>query len=226
MMKKRLERKGHMRPDTEDNTKVSQNSIMNPPILLTVGYAADDLSKVERELTKRYAADYRIMTKNSSELGMRVLEEYAEDVAVVLADQKISGTTGIEFLARANHTVPHAKRALLISWDDREAAELMLKSMALGQIDHYIFKPLQLPDEQFHRAIVELLDEWTSEHRPGRYSPHWQRKYATFPRITTNPPRQYGAMGVLHRGFTQRAPAPFSSRPCTSRSRLANSHTA
>ena len=34
----------------------------------------------------------------------------------------------------------------------------------LGSSDHYIARPVQSPDERFHRAIGEFLDEWWRDH--------------------------------------------------------------
>jgi hypothetical protein len=36
----------------------------------------------------------------------------------------------------------------------------ILQPAALGRIDHYVAKPVFAPDERFHRAITEFLDEW------------------------------------------------------------------
>ena len=39
--------------------------------------------------------------------------------------------------------------------------------MALGQIDYYVPKPEQPPDEEFHRCIAQFLEEWARDYRPA-----------------------------------------------------------
>ena len=53
------------------------------------------------------------------------------------------------------------RRALLIRWgEERESTEALIQACMLGSSDHYIARPVQSPDERFHRAIGEFLDEW------------------------------------------------------------------
>jgi len=130
----------------------------------------EDLEQIARELRKRYGEDYQIVCESSTEAGMRRLRECEaadKDVALVLAAQWVPQMTGAEFLARARHVYPGAKRALLVSQGDSTIRAPLLRSTALGEIDYYVVKPWRSPDEAFHRIVTEFLDEWTSVHRPG-----------------------------------------------------------
>src|SRR5918998_666101 len=140
------------------------------PVLLAVDEDVASRGRIEGELRKRYGEDYRVVCEASVEGALRRLREFraaGEEVAVVLADQWMSGMRGTEFLARVGHDFPTAKRALLISQGDSTVREAVLRSAALGRIDYYVTKPTRSPDEQFHRVISEFLDEWTKAHRPG-----------------------------------------------------------
>ena len=145
-------------------------SAKTKPILLAVDDDTDALAIVKLELSKRYGDDYRILCESSVEAGIKALEEFRaahEDVAVVLADQWMPEMTGTEFLTRAHQLHPTVKRALLVRRGDRTTREPILQAIALGQIDHYVPKPEGSPDEEFHRAISEFLDEWTRAHYRG-----------------------------------------------------------
>jgi thioredoxin reductase (NADPH) len=48
------------------------------------------------------------------------------------------------------------------SWPRAEA-------LALGQLEFYVPKPAWSPDEQFHRAVAESLDEWWRQRGVGRF---------------------------------------------------------
>ena len=143
---------------------------MPKPVLLVVDDDTDALAIVKLELSKRYGDDYRILCESSVEAGIKALEEFRtahEDVAVVLADQWMPEMTGTEFLTRAHQLHPTVKRALLVRRGDRTTREPILQAIALGQIDHYVPKPEGSPDEEFHRAISEFIDEWTRAHYRG-----------------------------------------------------------
>ncbi len=156
--------------EAEGGSREALASCEPKPVLVAVDDDRDDLEKVTRELTKRYGEDYGIVCEVSAERGLERLRELkaaGEDVALVLADQWLPGASGTEFLARTHHLFPTAKRALLISPGDSTVREPLLRSTALGRIDYYVNKPRRSPDEQFHRVVVEFLDEWTRVHRPG-----------------------------------------------------------
>jgi len=138
----------------------------NKPVLLAVDDEPESLGRIERELVRRYAGDYRIICLGSGGAACAELDamrEAGEDVAVVLADQWMPDRTGTECLARAQELHPSAKRALLVewgAWGDRETADAILGAMALGHIDYYLLKPWRSPDELFHRTLSEFIHEW------------------------------------------------------------------
>jgi thioredoxin reductase (NADPH) len=126
------------------------------------------LKRVEHELRKRYEADYRVVCEVSAEAGLRKLRDLkvaGEGVAVVLADQRMSGMEGIEFLARARQIHPSARRLLLVDPMDRIASERVPRAMALGRIDYVEYKPGPPPNERFHEVVTGFLREWTRPYR-------------------------------------------------------------
>jgi thioredoxin reductase (NADPH) len=144
---------------------------MAKPVLVVVDDEDASRQALTRELESRYGAHYRIVPSPSPELALARLTEFrAAGVAVplVLADHWIPGMTGTEFLARVRDIMPTTRRGLLISWGDRSTSGPILEALALGQMEFYLPKPGWSPDEQFHRAITESLEEWWRE-QGGRF---------------------------------------------------------
>jgi thioredoxin reductase (NADPH) len=133
------------------------------PILLVVDDQIQDLETIQRELVKRYAADYEIIGEPSAEAALQrlaALQVAGEQVAILLAALQMAAMTGIDYLERAHDLYPRAKRVLLIPWGNRSATKPILKAISLGKIDRYAAKSNHSPDEQFHSLITELLQNW------------------------------------------------------------------
>src|SRR3712207_475743 len=142
---------------------------MGRPVVLAVGDDPATVRPVEDELRKRYGADYDLRVAGSAEEALATLTGLREDggeVALVLADQRLRGTTGIELLGRVRVLHPGAQRSLLIDWGDRASAPV-LRASALRRIDDWIARPWPPGDDHFHQAIALSLYRRSDSHRPG-----------------------------------------------------------
>ena len=62
---------------------------------------------------------------------------------------------------------PTASRVAAVRWGEFDAARPLFDAVALGQIDHWVMRPVQTPDEDFHHAITGFLSEWASRRGSG-----------------------------------------------------------
>jgi thioredoxin reductase (NADPH) len=80
------------------------------------------------------------------------------EVALVVAERHEEGA---RLLAATRRLHPHAKRAVLVGWNENRAArEEIVQFLSHGDAEYYVARPMASPDERFHRAITELLDDW------------------------------------------------------------------
>src|SRR4051795_2779130 len=134
--------------------------IMGKPVLLSVD---DDLGvsrAVARDLRRRYGDDYRVLRAASAAEALDALRELklrGDTVAVVLADYRMPQMNGIEFLEQAMDLFPNARRALLTAYADTDAA---IQAINLVDVDHYLLKPWDPPEEKLYPVIDALLDAW------------------------------------------------------------------
>jgi thioredoxin reductase (NADPH) len=138
------------------------------PVLLVADGDEQARRLVETELGKRYGSDYQVLCARSDDQALQMLarlREAGRSVAIVLASWRLAGMTGTELLGRVREYDRTIKRVLLFGWGDQ--AGPVVEALAVGQIDTYIARPVVVPDETFHRAITELLDEWARSHPPG-----------------------------------------------------------
>jgi thioredoxin reductase (NADPH) len=143
---------------------------MPRPVLLAVDGDPVAMSSLERELRRRYRADYRVLCAGSGTAGLQVLEQVKAgggQLALVLADLRLPDMTGIELLAEVHGLDRTAKRAVLTGWGDLQVGDRLVQAAVLGQVDGWGLKPWQPGDEGFHQLVVGLLYEWAQLHRPG-----------------------------------------------------------
>ena len=85
-------------------------------------------------------------------------------VAAILADYRMPEMNGIEFLEQAMDIYPGARRVLLTAYADTGAA---IDAINVVDLDHYLLKPWDPPEEKLYPVVDALLDAWrTSDHRP------------------------------------------------------------
>lgn len=148
-------------------------------------FAIDDdpavIRAIERDLRKYYRKDYRVMSANSGEDALdslRKLKTRNESVALFVTDQRMPGMSGVDFLALAKDIYPDAKRALLTAYSDTDSA---IRAINEAQLDYYLMKPWDPPEERLYPVLNDLLEEWLASYKPDydglklvgyQWSPH------------------------------------------------------
>jgi thioredoxin reductase (NADPH) len=121
---------------------------------------------VARDLRRRYGEQHRIVRAESGESALDALRQMklrGDMVAVILADYRMPQMNGIEFLERAMDIYPAARRVLLTAYADTDAA---INAINVVDLDHYLLKPWDPPEEKLYPVVDELLRAWqTSDHR-------------------------------------------------------------
>jgi thioredoxin reductase (NADPH) len=144
---------------------------MSSAVLLAVEDDPVLLTALEQELQSRYARDYRVWCRRSTDEALAALNELAaagEEVALVLGGEVLDGRPGTELLGQVRRLTPHARRCLLIAWGhlaDPATGAAIFESIAHGQLDHYLVRPSAPPDELFHQGISSFLLEWAALRR-------------------------------------------------------------
>jgi thioredoxin reductase (NADPH) len=140
------------------------------PVILTVDDDPAVSRAVARDLRRHYGERYRIVRAESGTDALETLHELklrGDTVAVFVADYRMPQMSGIEFLEEAMDIYPLARRVLLTAYADTHAA---IDAINVVDLDHYLLKPWDPPEEKLYPVIDGLLEAW---HATGdRAIPH------------------------------------------------------
>lgn len=96
----------------------------------------DDEKEILRSLTLTFEEEYQVFTALSGAEALGILEK--QDIALIMADQRMPGMTGVELLERSIHINPHLIRIILTGYTDTAA---LIQAINAGRIYQYITKP-------------------------------------------------------------------------------------
>ena len=125
---------------------------------------------VARDLRRHYGEEHRVVRAESGADALETLRELklrGEAVAMLIADYRMPQMSGIEFLEQAMDLYPAARRVLLTAYADTHAA---IDAINVVDLDHYLLKPWDPPEEKLYPVIDGLLDAWRAA--PEHPIPH------------------------------------------------------
>jgi thioredoxin reductase (NADPH) len=130
------------------------------PAIVAVDDEPTVLAAVARDLRRGFGERFRVLRTTSGPEALDVLRQLrtrGDQVAMLIADQRMPGMPGTDYLVEARKVVPDAKRVLLTAYADTEAAIAAINDVAL---DYYLLKPWDPPEEQLFPVVEDLLTTW------------------------------------------------------------------
>jgi thioredoxin reductase (NADPH) len=136
------------------------------PVLLTVDDDHEVLRTLERDLQREYSEHYRVLGVDSAAVAMETLQQIQrrnEPVGLLLVDQQLPQTTGVEFLEKTIELFPEAKRVLMTAYQETDHA---IRAINSAKIHYYLQKPWEPPEEHLYPILNDLLETWRSSLQP------------------------------------------------------------
>jgi len=133
---------------------------MAKPIIMTIDDEPHVLNAIARDLQSHYKNDYQIVKAGSGADALETVQEFKRrnaPIALFLVDQRMPTMSGVEFLEKAINLYPEARKVLLTAYADTDAA---IASINAIDLDYYLMKPWDPPEERLYPVLDELLSDW------------------------------------------------------------------
>jgi len=98
----------------------------------------DDEERSLVSFTRAFSDTFRILTANSAQAGMKLFEQHADEIGILMTDQRMPGEKGVWLLERARQLRPRVLRILVTAFADMDAA---ISAVNEGAIYKYLNKP-------------------------------------------------------------------------------------
>ena len=121
----------------------------------------DDEEAILETLQMTFEDDYDVHLAKGGDEGLELLER--EEIAVVIADQRMPGMEGAEFLERAVEIRPEAIRMMITGYADITA---VIHAVNEGRIHRYIQKPWE--SHEIRLNVRQAIDAYQLSHEKGQ----------------------------------------------------------
>jgi two-component system, probable response regulator PhcQ len=98
----------------------------------------DDEERSLTNFTRAYGEEFRIFTATNAQDGYKLFEEHADEIGILMTDQRMPGEKGVWLLERCRQLRPRVLRMLVTAFADMDAA---IAAVNTGAIYKYITKP-------------------------------------------------------------------------------------
>jgi two-component system probable response regulator PhcQ len=98
----------------------------------------DDEEKSLKYFARAFEDQFKIYTATNAQDGFKLIEEHADEIGVLMTDQRMPGEKGVWLLEKARQNHPRIIRILATAYADMEAAVSAVNS---GSIYKYVTKP-------------------------------------------------------------------------------------
>ena len=102
----------------------------------------DDEEKSLKYFERAFGDDFRVFTASNAQDGFKLLQKHADEIGLLLTDQRMPGEKGVWLLERARQLRPRILRILVTAYSDLDAAIAAVNS---GAIYKYVSKPWDPP---------------------------------------------------------------------------------
>lgn len=140
----------------------------------------DDEEKALKYFSRAFSHRFPVFSASSAQEALDLLAAHGDEIGVVVTDQRMPESTGVELLKTVRRDYPRTVRILTTAYTE---LDLLIDAINTGAVYSFVAKPWQLDDlertltsalEHFesevreHEALEKRLEEFREQVRDGR----------------------------------------------------------
>lgn len=102
----------------------------------------DDETNTRKYFRRLFGEKFRIIEAEDGVQALRIFNEHADEIGIIVTDQRMPNETGVGFLSKITGEYSHVIKILSTAYSDIDAA---IGSVNSGGISRYITKPWDIP---------------------------------------------------------------------------------
>lgn len=112
---------------------------------ITILYVDDEETNLFL-LKVTFESKYKVLTANSGEEGLKMLEQHQDEIIVVISDMSMPGMNGVEFIQHAKENHEKISYFILTGYDYNDQIDEALKSNVIQKFFTKPFDAAQIED--------------------------------------------------------------------------------
>ena len=133
----------------DPNTEISRTLDYKRSAILFV----DDEEVSLKYFSRIFSDNFRIITSTNVENAIRIIEQQADEIAVLITDQRMPKQKGVDLLKFSRDKYPHIVRLLTTAYTDLSDA---IDAVNTGEIFRYVTKPWDI--DKLHDHLVDAMN--------------------------------------------------------------------
>ena len=113
----------------------------------------DDEALAVKYFSKAFKDRFSVYSATSAEEALDVLDSYRDEIGVIVTDQRMPGSSGVELLKEVRNRFPHTVRILTTAYSEWDT---LIEAIDVGAVYSFISKPWKLED--LEQKLVKALD--------------------------------------------------------------------
>jgi CheY-like chemotaxis protein len=123
----------------------------------------DDEARSLKYFRRAFADRFPIFAASSAAEALQVLARHHEEIGVIVTDQRMPESTGVELLRTVRREYPRTVRILTTAYTE---LDLLIEAINSGAVYSFVSKPWQLDD--LERTLVSALEHYETDVRNHR----------------------------------------------------------
>lgn len=120
----------------------------------------DDEPMALKYFSKSFGQRFRVYSANSAHEALDLLEKHRDDIGVIVTDQRMPESTGVELLKIVRDRFPRTVRILTTAYSEMDT---LVEAINIGAVYSFVSKPWQT--NELERTLTEALAHHQSELR-------------------------------------------------------------